>query len=148
MIEHTSLPTRMERVEGDLAILQNVVSSMLPAEKPEDGEFGGDVGLWVDTWLLARIERQLAVGDGAIQWCALWREHPEATARLEALRDAWIEARMGPGSAMASWWIERCDPTMRALCQSGGPFTRCREQHRRLPALPSGADDADSEEVR
>jgi hypothetical protein len=128
---------RLERLEGDLAILQSVVESGLPAEKPEDREYGGKVGLWVDDWLLAHVERQLTIGDAGVRWCAHWREHPEATARFEALRDAWVEARVGPGGAMASWWIEKADPTLRALFASDGPFARCRETHRRLPALPS-----------
>jgi hypothetical protein len=134
----TNLPIdRLERVESDLAILQSVVASGLPAEKPEDREYSGSVGLWVDRWLLPRIERQLTIGDAGVRWCSRWREHPEAYVRLEALRDAWTEARLGPGSAMASWWIEKVDPTLRTLFASDGPFARCRETHRHLPSLPS-----------
>lgn len=132
-----TIDDRVGLLEGDVAILQKVVSKLLPEQRPEDREFGGDLIAWVDRWLLARLERPLTHGSSGVAWCARWSEHPEVLARLEALRDSWVEARLGSGGALASWWVERADPTLRVVLAADGPFARCREQHRAMPALPS-----------
>jgi hypothetical protein len=140
----TSFESRLEELEGAVAVLENLVARLLPDPPQTDDDFGSDSGAWVDRWLLPRLERQQSTGGGAgISWCPRWRDHPEASTRLEALRDAWEEARVGTAGAMTSWWIEKVDPTLRTIVAPDGPFARCREHHRRLPALPSsnGLDD-------
>jgi hypothetical protein len=135
---NTPIVQRLTQLEAAVEVLETLVGRLLPENHPDDPDFGGDLDAWVDAWLLPRLERQLASGGGAgIYWCPRWREHPEAHTRLETLRDAWIEARVGTGGAMAAWWIERVDPTLRTVTSSDGPFARCREHHRRLPELTS-----------
>jgi hypothetical protein len=129
---------RIEQLEAAVGVLETLVARLLPENRPEDRDFGGDLDAWVEQWLLPHLERQVASGGGAgVCWCPRWREHPEVHARLEALRDAWIEARSGIAGAMASWWIEKLDPTLRTILAPDGPFARCREHHRRLPTLES-----------
>jgi hypothetical protein len=137
-LKNTSLAQRIAVLETAVDNLETMVGRLLPENRPDDTEFGGNLDAWVDGWLLPRLERQIAHGSGAgLYWCPRWRDHPEAATRLEAVRDAWTEARVGTAGAMASWWLEKVDPTLRTICAPDGPFTRCREQHRRLPELPS-----------
>jgi hypothetical protein len=126
---------RFERLEDAVVVLEKIVAQLMPAPKPQD-DFGGDLTAWVDGWLLPRLERPVSTGGGAgIYWCSHWRDHPEAVARLEALRDAWTETTVGTAGALAAWWVEKADPTLRLVLAADGPFTRCRETHRRLSAL-------------
>jgi hypothetical protein len=135
-----TLDERLAEVEAALSVVENLVARLLPETRPADEDYGEDVVRWVEEWFLPRLERQLSTGGGAgVCWCAHWDDHPEAATRLEALRDAWVEATVGTASSMASWWIEKVDPTLRTILAPDGPFARCREQHRRLPELESRA---------
>jgi hypothetical protein len=134
----SALDDRVEQLEAAVEVLETLVGRLLPEQSTQGPDYGGDHNRWVDDWLLPRLERPLTTGGGAgVCWCSQWRDHPEATERLHALYDAWSEARVGTASAMASWWIEKLDPTLRIILAPDGPFTRCREQHRRLPTLTS-----------
>jgi hypothetical protein len=142
----SSIEKRLAELESAVGVLETIVARLVP-DRPEDRDYSEDLDAWVDDWLLPRIERPLATGGGSgVCWCPHWWDHPEAVARLEALRDAWTKARVGTASAMASWWIEKLDPTLRVILAADGPFARCREQHRHLPLLTtySPADDVEA----
>jgi hypothetical protein len=133
-----AIDDRVDQLEAAVEVLETLVGRLLPEANTEGPDYAGNHHGWVDDWLLPRLERPLTTGGGAgVCWCPCWRDHPEADTRLQALHDAWSEARVGTASAMASWWIEKLDPTLRIILAPDGPFARCREQHRRLPALTS-----------
>jgi hypothetical protein len=144
---NTPIEGRVDELEAAVAVLENLVARLLPEQRPVDDDYGGDAHTWVERWLLPRLERQQSTGGGAgVCWCPRWRDHPEAATRLACLYDAWEEAKVGTAGAMAGWWIEKVDSTLRTILAPDGPFARCRENHRRLPALQS-SDDHDDLEV-
>lgn len=84
-------------------------------------------------WLATTYRRP--VGHGA-WWCPSWHLHPEAVHRLTALWDTY-ESLRGKPLGPADWWLTYCDPTMRALMATDGPFCECGGGHRdRLDPLP------------
>jgi hypothetical protein len=95
------------------------------------------VNEFVTYFLSAVYARPVSAQHTSFRWCSQWWDHPEAVARLEALWAAWEGARLQPPPAMAGWWLSYCDPMMRALCNSEGPFQQCSDtQHHKAADLP------------
>lgn len=84
-----------------------------------------NVFVFVETFLV-RIYARHYRPVGEWRWCALWWEHPEAIARLEALWQAFEVLRDDPGTGPATWWQVYVDPTMAALADDQGPFAQCK----------------------
>ena len=114
--------------------------------EPPPGEIDMEILVeWVHVnvgeWAERRLPRTQG-GAGTFCWCAEWWEHPEAVTRLWVLRRAWLEAVVSPGSAMAAYFRDFFDPTVRALSDANGPFHACTaEKHtvdrKFLPTYPA-----------
>jgi len=97
---------------------------------------------WVHIHIATITERKVSKSSGSesgigVRWCTRWYEHDEVIARLEALRRAWEEHVVQPGSSMSSWYIYHYDPHLTALTSPGGPFWQCSPGHHQ-PARPIG----------
>ncbi|MFJ8166510.1 DUF4913 domain-containing protein [Streptomyces sp. NPDC096136] len=90
----------------------------------------------------AQIIRRRLSGNTQV-WCAEWWRHPEALSRLTAVWRAWEHLQHEPALGMSTWWLQHCDPHMRALmAPDTGPFSMCRpERHstdlKPLPLVPA-----------
>ncbi len=62
-------------------------------------------------------------------WCPQWWAHREAVDRLEALWRAWEHLRLDGTTGMSIWWRDHADHHLDKLCDSDGPFSRCRKGH-------------------
>jgi hypothetical protein len=62
-------------------------------------------------------------------WCPQWWQHDEAIDRLEALWRAWEHLRLDGTTGMSIWWRDHADHHLDKLCDSDGPFSRCRKGH-------------------
>jgi hypothetical protein len=80
---------------------------------------------WVRENVAAVVERHIP-GSRSPNWCPLWWRHPEAIARFEAARRAWLEACDGSGSALSVYW-QHLDHHLGVLMGEGGTFHHCRE---------------------
>ncbi|GAA2084042.1 DUF4913 domain-containing protein [Streptomyces albiaxialis] len=93
---------------------------------------------WVHDLLLPVYGREIT---SSHPWCHKWREHPEAVARLRALRLAWqqyTDAEAG-AAGPSVWHHDHLDPALLQLRAPGGPFGACttsaaRPNHRLLAA--------------
>lgn len=98
---------------------------------------------WVGDNVAYLIERKTPQTSGAPYWCRSWWCHPEAIARLEAMRRCWVDAVSAQeGSAMAVYF-EHLDHHLGVLCGESGPFSACTGGSHRVPARPMvlGQDD-------
>ncbi|MDJ0344239.1 DUF4913 domain-containing protein [Streptomyces sp. H10-C2] len=79
---------------------------------------------FVTEYLAQVIRRQL---NGSTQtWCPAWWKHPEAISRLSALWRAWENLQLEPALGMSVWWLQHCDPHLRALMHPDtGPLASC-----------------------
>lgn len=100
-------------------------------EQPR-GPLYPNAAAWVEGFLTLHYARR----NPGFRWCAYWWQHVEAASRLEALWQAWEQARLSDDfSAISHWWLEHCDPQMAMLTAATGPFAQCdaiQERH----ALP------------
>lgn len=87
-------------------------------------------------------------------WCPQWWQHPEATARLDALWRAWEFLRLDGTTGMSVWWRDHCDPHLAFLTDGDrSPFGQCRNDKHEgeydeltvLPAPPGWWDGDDDE---
>ncbi|MFI5662281.1 DUF4913 domain-containing protein [Streptomyces sp. NPDC051684] len=97
---------------------------------------------WVNYLFLPVYGREISTSR---PWCAQWREHPEAVARLHALWLAWqqftdTEAGL---SGPSTWHRDHLDQTLAHLRAPDGPFAACttsptRPNHRVLATPAPG----------
>jgi hypothetical protein len=103
-----------------------------PARGDNDDTVGGLdmrtlVG-WVRENIALLLERKMPQSGGAPYWCQHWWLHPEAIARFEALRRAWLEATTQPGAGLVVYF-EHLDLQLSTLCGENGPFCGCVGGH-------------------
>ncbi|WP_216364044.1 DUF4913 domain-containing protein, partial [Subtercola boreus] len=81
--------------------------------------------------------RVIAHGSGGgMRWKAAWWDSEEAQQRMEALWRSWEAARQDEKAGMSSWWINHCDPHMKALLSPEGPFADSKDENRIGAPLP------------
>lgn len=88
---------------------------------PVDPVFSSAEG-WVIDYLLQVFQRSYG---GELRWCVQWREHPEATLRLEAMWRAWEVLQAQEGLGLSVWLLSHFDPNFLVLTSRTGPFARC-----------------------
>lgn len=59
------------------------------------------------------------------KWCAVWWQHSEAIARLEAVWEAFEVMRLEPAPALSTWWRDHLEVHMRSLTVEDGTFGGC-----------------------
>lgn len=59
------------------------------------------------------------------KWCAVWWQHSEAIARLEAVWEAFEVMRLEPAPALSTWWRDHLEVHMRSLTVEDGTFAGC-----------------------
>lgn len=62
-----------------------------------------------------------------MHWCSQWWAHPEATQRLKALYEEWLDRQTNGG--MSSWWVDHFDRHASVLFAKNGPFGECSVSH-------------------
>ncbi|MFK0294780.1 DUF4913 domain-containing protein, partial [Streptomyces sp. NPDC090442] len=83
------------------------------------------VNEFVTDYLAPTIRRNLEGTE--LTWCPSWWRHPEALQRLTALWRAWESLRLDAAMGMSVWWLQHCDPHLRALMDPNtGPLSACR----------------------
>lgn len=80
---------------------------------------------WVRDNIALQLQRRVPQTTGTPFWCKRWWMHPEAIARLEAVRRSWLEATASPGDALVIYY-EHLDHQLSVLCGEAGPFSACR----------------------
>lgn len=81
-----------------------------------------DLDTWVRDYFAPLYARPVG---GEFRWCAQWRDHVEAVARLEAMWRAWEVLRLNPGTGMAGWFTSVADPLVIQLMSRSGTFAQC-----------------------
>ena len=90
---------------------------------------------WVRDNIALLIERKMPQSGGWPHWCPMWWLHPEAIARFEALRRAWLDATTHAGGTGLVVYFEHVDLQLATLCGDNGPFSGCLGRHN--PAGPA-----------
>jgi hypothetical protein len=90
---------------------------------------------WVRDNIALLIERKMPQSGGWPHWCPMWWLHPEAIARFEALRRAWLDATTHTGGTGLVVYFEHVDLQLATLCGDNGPFSGCLGRHN--PAGPA-----------
>ncbi|GAQ59470.1 DUF4913 domain-containing protein [Streptomyces acidiscabies] len=135
-----SLRRTMTEAREQGSLLDRITSDTPTPPPPQDGEarscfilaLGGDayaaeleaLTAWVEYLLLPVYGREVS---SSRPWCAQWREHPEAVARLHGLWLAWqqltdVEAGL---SGPSTWHRDHLDHVMAQLRSPDGPFAAC-----------------------
>lgn len=117
----------------DLSAADTDLQSGLIDDQDEaaESEEGLDMRLlvdWVREHIALLIERKVPQTGGHPHWCRKWWQHPEAIARFESTRRAWVEAVTAGGGAMVIWF-EHLDHQLAVLCAETGPFANCARRH-------------------
>jgi hypothetical protein len=60
------------------------------------------------------------------RWCPQWWAHAEPLSRQTGLWRAWESATTNPDQ-VNQWWLEHCDPHLKAITASNGPFGSCSQ---------------------
>ena len=84
---------------------------------------------WVRDNIALLIERKMPQSGGWPHWCPMWWLHPEAIARFEALRRAWLDAATHAGGTGLVVYFEHVDLQLATLCGDNGPFSGCLGRH-------------------
>lgn len=111
----------------------------LPGQPGEavPGLFYGSVDEFVRKHLRYHYRRTVGKpGRADYRWRADWWRNEEASARLDAMWDAWEAARTQPAGAMSQWWIEHCDRHMQVLMSTTGPFATSQDTNTPGAPLP------------
>ena len=90
---------------------------------------------WVRDNIALLIQRKMPQSGGWPHWCPMWWLHPEAIARFEALRRAWLDATTHAGGTGLVVYFEHVDLQLATLCGDNGPFSGCLGRHN--PAGPA-----------
>ena len=109
-------------------------------DEPGDENDGGGLDMrtlvaWVRDNIALLIERKMPQSGGWPHWCPMWWLHPEAIARFEALRRAWLDAIAESGGSGLVVYFEHVDLQLATLCADNGPFSGCIGRHN--PAGPA-----------
>lgn len=113
--------------------------------KPEEEEwepYYGSVDEFVREFITPTFRRRIngrGTSGGAGRWDPEWWRHPEAVVRLTAMWTAFEEMRMDPGTGTSRWLLEHCDPHMRILLSSTGPFGKSEATSNQGEPLPYSA---------
>jgi Domain of unknown function (DUF4913) len=78
---------------------------------------------WVEQWFAPMIVRR---DNADFRWCPQWWAHAEPLSRLTGLWRAWESATTNPDQ-VNQWWLEHCDPHLKAITDSNGPFGSCSQ---------------------
>lgn len=116
---------KQARAEAEVEAARRVQAAALQVEAQQalnQGSRYASVEEFVTDYLLPSWRHKI---DTETRWCATWWRHAEAIARLEHLWEAFEKMRRDPAPAMATWWRDYADPTMRALTSTTGTFAGC-----------------------
>jgi hypothetical protein len=93
-----------------------------PAETTHDPIYPS-VTEWVEQWFAPMIVRR---DNSDFRWCPQWWAHAEPLSRITGLWRAWESASSDPDQ-VNQWWLEHCDPHLKAITDINGPFGSCSQ---------------------
>lgn len=111
----------------------------MPDQTSADMDDAAELVAWVRDVLAPSVNRDLNT-HGQLVWCSQWWAHPEAVARLHALRMAYstlVEDAGAGADGASTWWLQHADPHLAVLLNKDtGPFSQCVRGHRPTAGLP------------